>query len=133
MPKHFGCFLSVGLGLFLSAAEARPSADDQVVKDPKGRVISKLTTNADKSAHRSSFQYGSDSAQPLVVVDEDLDPMGHATKRVVQRFDSRGRIQEKLDLQIDAGEGQTGTRTRYTYDPSGQRFEQVTPVKSIAR
>jgi hypothetical protein len=108
MPKKLVCFLSVGLGLFLSAAEARPSADDQTVKDSKGRVISKLTTNADKSAHRAAFQYGSDSGQPLVIVDEDLDPSGHATKRVEQRFDSRGRIQAKLD-------------------------EQVTPVKPIAR
>lgn len=127
MPKIFGCCLSVGLA-FLSAAEARPGPQDEVSKDAKGRVVSRRTTNPDKSGHRTSFQYGADSKQPLVVVDEDLDPFGHVAKRVEQRFDAQGRAMEKLDVRIDSAGKQTGTRTRYHYEPSGRRVEQVTPV-----
>jgi len=128
MARIFGLFLGVGLGFLVGAAEARPALDDAVTKDSKGRVISRTTTNPDQSRHRTSFQYGSDSDRPLVVVDEDLDRLEQATKRVEQRFDGQGRLREKLDLRIDAAGKQTGTRTRYVYDRSGRRFEEVTPV-----
>jgi len=129
MAKNVGCLLGLGLGLLLGAPGTCPAADDQVVRDARGRVSLRLTTNADKSSHRTTFQYGSDSAKPLIILDEDLDPVGRTTKRVEQRFDSRGRLEEKLDVEIDATDKQTGNRTRYSYDPSGRRFKQVTAVK----
>jgi hypothetical protein len=128
MSRIFGSLLSVGLAFLLGAAKAGPAPDDAVTKDSKGRVISRTTTNPDQSRHRTSFEYGSDSARPLVIVDEDLDRFDQATKRVEQRFDGEGRLREKLDLRIDAAGKRTGTRTRYDYDPSGRRFDQVTPV-----
>lgn len=128
MTKIFGCCLGVGLALSMSAAAAHSAPDEEVTKDAKGRVTSRRTTNTDKSGHRSSFQYGSDSTQPLVVVEEDFDQLDRVTKRVEQRFDAPGRIKEKLDVRIDAAGKQTGTRTRYSYDAAGRRFEHVTPV-----
>jgi hypothetical protein len=47
---------------------------------------------------------------------------------VEQRFDDDGRIREKLEVTIEPGGKERGTRTRYRYDAAGQRFDDVTPV-----
>ena len=128
MPKIFGPVLGVGLALFMTAARAHPAPADEVAKDAKGRVISRKTTNPDQSSHKTSFQYRSDSEQPLVIADEDFDRFGQVAKRVEQRFDGQGRVMEKLDVRIVAAGKQTGTRTRYHYEQSGRRTEEVIPV-----
>lgn len=131
MPRIFGCFACVALAIVLTvpslvAAQAAPV--EQITRDAKGRVVSRRATNADKTGHRTLLQYATDSEQPLVVVDEDFDRLGQLVKRVEQRFDGQGRIMEKVDVRIDAAGKQAGTRTRYQYDQSGARTEEVIPV-----
>jgi hypothetical protein len=128
MSKMCGGFLTVGLGLLLGAASAVPALADTVTKDQKGRVLTRTTTNPDQSRHVTSYQYAPDSDRALAIVDEDFDKSGQATRRTEQRFDGEGRLREKLDIQLDAAGKRTGTRTRYDYDPSGKRSEQVTPL-----
>jgi hypothetical protein len=128
MSKVLGGILSVVLGLILGTAGAAAAPADQITKDARGRVISRMKQNADGSSHRTSIEYGSDSEKPALVVDEDLDPRNRPTRRVEQRFDDQGRLRAKLEVTIDAAGKERGTRTRYWYDPSGQRFDEATPV-----
>jgi len=128
MSKIFGGILSVALGVVLGTANAAPAWADQVTKDARGRVIFRMKQNADRSSHRTSIQYRSDSEQPAVVVDEDLDPSQRPTRRVEQRFDDQGRLKEKLEVTIDPAGKERGTLTRYSYDPSGQRFDEAKPI-----
>lgn len=129
MSKVLSGVLSLGWGLLLVAGAATAAPAEQVTKDAKGRVTSRTQENADRSSHRTSIVYGSDSARPSVVVDEDLDPLRRPTRRVEQRFDEQGRLHEKVDVTIDAAGKERGTRTTYRYDASGQRLEEATPIR----
>jgi hypothetical protein len=128
MSNVFAGVVSVALGVILGAAEAAPASAEQVTKDAKGRVVFRTTQNADRSSHRSSIQYGSDSERPARVVDEDVDPSGRPTRRVEQKFDEQGRLSEKLEVTFDVSGKQRGSRTRYSYDASGQRRDEAIPV-----
>jgi hypothetical protein len=128
MRNVFDGVLTVGFGLLLGATTVASAAADAVTKDPKGRVLTRSTTNQDQTRHLTSYQYAADGDRALVVVDEDFDKSGRATRRVEQRFDLEGRLLEKLDVQLDEQGKPKGTRTRYAYDPSGKRSEQVTPL-----
>jgi hypothetical protein len=128
MSKILAAVLSVGLGLLPCVARAAGPADEQIARDSKGRVISRIKANADGGTRRTAIQYASESERPAVVVDEDADPQGRPTKRVEQRFDGQGRLREKLEVAIDPDGREHGTRTRYRYEPSGKRLEDVQRV-----
>jgi hypothetical protein len=131
MARNWNRLSSVGMILLLAAlvTSATSLVGDEVAKDGKGRVVSRRTTNPDQSSHRSTFRYGPDSGQPLMVVDEDFDPSDRATRKVVKHFDAQGRIEETLELTIDTAGKETGKRTRYERHADGRISEQVTPIK----
>ena len=102
MTKKRSLFLAVGLGLLLGAVSPGTALSaDVVTKDARGRVLTRTATHDDRSRRVTSYQYGADSDQPVVVVEQDLDPAGEATSRVEQRFDGEGRLREKIDLRFD--------------------------------
>ena len=126
MSKKLGGVLAMGLGILLAAGAAALPAE-QVTKDAKGRVVSRTVANPDGSS-RTSMQYATASERPALVVDEDLDASGRTTRRVEQRFDDGGRLREKVQVTINVAGKERGTRTRYQYDTSGRRSEDVTPL-----
>lgn len=129
MRKIVGSLLGIGLAVCASQVGAGPAAGPEVTKDAKGRVISRTTTNPDMSGHRTVFQYGAESDQPVVVLDHDFDQAGRTTKRVEQKFDGQGRLLEKLDVSKGTAGKDLGTRTQYHYDDSGRRTEEIVPIR----
>jgi hypothetical protein len=129
MRKIVGSLLGLGLALGAGKAGAGPAAGPAVTKDAKGRVISRTTTNPDMSGHRTVFQYGPESDQPVVVLDHDFDQAGRTTKRVEQKFDGQGRLLEKLDVSKGTAGKDMGIRTQYHYDDAGRRTEEIIPIR----
>ncbi len=129
IPRIIVCLLSVGLLVLSGAVRAQSTPGERVVKDLKGRVTSRTTTTTPEGVHRTLFGYVSDSEKPSNIIDEDLNRLGRVSRRVEQRFDAQGRISEKVEVRFEESGKGTGSRTRYSYDPSGHRSESSTPVK----
>jgi hypothetical protein len=119
--------------LWTSAVYAQAGKDASgrpvlVTKDASGRIQSRTVLNADGSRHVTSNEYWPESTVARHTVDQDIDASGRTTRRLVQEFDDHGRVLEKRDLNVDAAGKERGTRTRYSYDPQGQRRETSSPL-----
>ena len=101
----------------------------RVTKDSAGRVQSRTVLNADGSRHITSHEYWPESTVARHTLDQDVDAAGRQTRRVAQEFDDHGRVLERRELNVDPAGKERGTRTRYSYDPQGQRHEETSPLK----
>jgi YD repeat-containing protein len=118
---------------FLPAAQAEVTQDEEgrvelVNRDASGRVQSRTVLEADGARHTTATEYWPKSKVAKRTVEEDLDPAGHPTSRVVSAFDSRGRVLERRAVSIDAAGRERGTRTHFAYDAQGRVRKSTSPI-----
>jgi hypothetical protein len=122
--------LSLVLAWLLSAAAAQPQ--DQALqvreaRDQTGRVQSRLELRADGSLHSAAHEYWPDSGVTRRTRDVERDRHGRTTGQLLQEFDERGRLLERIELTYDAVGRPVGQRTRYSYAADGRRIETSGP------
>jgi hypothetical protein len=113
-------FLSLG-SLYGQAAGSRPLE----TFDAQGRMLSRMILNSDQSAQRTSYAYGPQGVKPSQTIDEWVDATGRLTRRVIEHFDSTGRLMERRDVRVDPAGHESGTLTKFSYDGSGARGQTV--------
>jgi hypothetical protein len=118
---------------FLPAAQAEVTQDEQgravlVSRDASGRVCRRAVLEADGSRHTTATQYWPKSKTAKRTVEEDLDPAGRPTSRVVSVFDDQGRVLDRRTVSINAAGRQRGTLTLFSYDSKGRARRMTSPI-----
>jgi len=112
-----GSLVLVSLIAFGPSA-ALAAAPDEVTTDASGREISRVHSNADGSSQHTSTKYA--EGQARTVVREEINPRSRVTQRVVEQYDSSGRLAQRKEVTVDATGREKGQRLSYRYDPDGR-------------
>ena len=124
------CFSSVAfVAAFLSLESLHAQASRPVETfDAKGRVVSRMILNPDKSSQRTTYVYSTEGMTPIQTKTEEVDPNGQLTKRTVEQFDPTGQVTERRETRIDATGHESGASTKFTYDAEGVKHRKVTQL-----
>ena len=121
-----GSLVLVG-GLAFGPIGSFADGPDKVATDATGREISRIHANADGSSQRTLTKYGEDRAK--TVVREGLNADDLVTERVVEQFDSLGRLAQRKQVTVDVDGRERGQLRSYTYLPDGHQRVTTETVK----
>src|SRR4051812_20670969 len=118
----------VSLAFVPAARTAVPSsATDQVVQDRSGRELLRRKTLPDGGTEISRVTWS--GAIRRAVVTERADATGHVVHRERERFDDRGRLAERVAVDVDVAGHEQGWRKAYHYDEAGVATERTVALK----
>ncbi len=122
--------LALGLGPSLLAQATVDGSGDTLLlgRDASGRVQSRTSVKADGTRQETSILYWEHGSVPRRTTDETFDRGGRLARRIVEEFDSRGRLRVRRSAFIGVDGEESGALTRYSYDPQGQRSEITTDL-----
>jgi YD repeat-containing protein len=122
-PTLCGAALVFCVAAGLHAQTLVPSSERY---DSRGRLLHRVTTNADGSTHQIANHYA--GSHLVVIHEEDRDASGRLTRSSTKRLGPAERPLRQRDIAYGRDGSVTGTTTSYTYDPSGHVQETTKPI-----